>query len=516
MIESFNVDEKNVSRWAGIASAAFSLSQAVTGVFWGRLADKIGRKPAVLSGLFCTMACVLLWGFSRSLPWAIVARSLAGASNGNVGTMRTIVAEMVPQRELQPRAFSIMPLVWTIGTIFGPALGGALAKPASRYPKLFGQSHLLRQFPFVLPNIVASILTLAGLSIGFLFLHETLAAKRNRKDYGVMLGQKLLGPINSRFSKTSLPEDQRPLLKGSRTSSSSSTQIRDPMQDSRPAPAKPPTYREVFTYQSNLNLLVYALLAMHSIGYDQLLPIFMHYPRQTDRSTNPNVTLPLKFTGGFGINSDRIGLILVAYGIVGMFIQFFVFPPLVRRWGVLNSLKSVVVIFPAVYVLTPFAALLPSPRLQQIGIFIIMLFKCWAVIFAFPCSTILLTNSASSLRILGTLNGVAVSVSALGRAAGPAIGGWTFTIGANTGYGILPWWTLAGVAVLAAVPVWWLVETEGIGRDDAPDEEDGLPQIDVEASQERGEPLVDETALTTENVFQEGEPLTAQLSSKKG
>ena len=409
-----------------------------------------------------------------------------------------------------------MPLVWTIGTIFGPALGGALAKPASRYPKLFGQSHLLRQFPFVLPNIVASILALAGLSIGFLFLHETLAAKRDRKDYGVMLGQKLLEPIKSRYSKVSLPEDQRPLLKGSRISSSSTTQTQDPGQDSKPVPAKPPTYREVFTYQSNLNLLVYALLAMHSIGYDQLLPIFMHYPRQTDRSTNPNVSLPLKFTGGFGINSDRIGLILVAYGIVGMFIQFFIFPPLARRWGVLNSLKSVVIIFPAVYVLTPFAALLPSQRSQQIGVFFIMLFKCWAVIFAFPCSTILLTNSATSLRILGTLNGVAVSVSALGRAAGPAIGGWTFTVGANIGYGVLPWWILAGVAVLAAVPVWWLIETEGIGRDDAADEEDDLPQIDMEALQEQDEHSIDETALNQANVLQEGEPLTAQTSSKKG
>ena len=97
--------------------------------------------------------------------------------------------------------------------------------------------------------------------------------------------------------------------------------------------------------------------------------------------------------------------------------------------------------------------------------FAIMLLKCWASIFAFPCSTILLTNSASSLRILGTLNGVSTSVSALGRAAGPAIAGWTFSYGVEKGYVILPWWTLAICAVLGAIPVWWLVELDGFDGD---------------------------------------------------
>ena len=122
MMESFGVAEKDVSKWAGIATAIFSLSQAATGVLWGRASDILGRKRTILIGMTCTMTCSLLFGFSRSLAWAIVARSMAGASNGNVGTLRTTVAEMVPQKELQPRAFSVMPLVWTVGTIFGPAI----------------------------------------------------------------------------------------------------------------------------------------------------------------------------------------------------------------------------------------------------------------------------------------------------------------------------------------------------------------------------------------------------------
>jgi hypothetical protein len=155
-----------------------------------------------------------------------------------------------------------------------------------------------------------------------------------------------------------------------------------------------------------------------------------------------------------------------------MFIQFLVFPPAARHFGVLNCLKAVTMTFPLVYVLTPFTALLPNQLAQQIGMFAIMLLKCSAAIFAFPCSTILLTNSASSLRILGTLNGVSTSISALGRAAGPAIGGTTFSYGVVKGYVILPWWTLAAFALLGAIPVWWLVEMEGFGGCESSDSED--------------------------------------------
>lgn len=486
MIESFGVPQDEVSKWAGITSAVFSLSQACTGVAWGRASDRFGRKPVILVGMMCIMSTSLLWGFSKSLPLALLARCLSGASNGNVGLMRTAVAELVPERELQPRAFSIMPLVWTIGSILGPGFGGALADPAHKYPTVFGMSKFFRHYPFALPNLAAAGFFLVGLTVGFLFLRETLETRRRTPDFGRKLGQLLLKPCTQR-TKAGLPHDEEQsasLLKHSRVSSTSSsvpeTDVGTKAKHVNHVIAKPPSYREVFSYQSNMNLLVYTLLALHSIAYDQVLPVFMHFPRQTDRSSNPNVRLPFRFTGGFGIESDRIGLLFMAYGLVGVFIQIFAFPILARRWGVLNCLKIVSLMFPIAYLITPFTALLPSPLAQQLGIFTVMVFKCCASIFAFPCTTILLTNSATSLRILGTLNGMAVSISALGRAAGPAIVGWTFTLGVDAGYAIIPFWTLAAFGITAAVPVWWLVEMEGFG---------GIEDGDGEEEDEPNQPL---------------------------
>lgn len=264
MIESFNVPLNSVAKWAGITSAVFSLTQAVTGVLWGRASDRWGRKPAILAGVICAMFSSLAFGFSSSLVMAIVARSFAGATNGNVGTFRTVVAEMIPEKELQPRAFSIMPLVYTVGSIFGPALGGALANPATNYPNTFGNSALLKKYPYALPNIAASVLFMIGLITGILFLkvrwvlcgtrptmltfiEESLASKKRNRDYGRVLGRSLVHAFGRAKSKVMrhVDNENTPLLKDSR-SSVSSGRCDDIMQlPPKIKPPSPPTYREV-------------------------------------------------------------------------------------------------------------------------------------------------------------------------------------------------------------------------------------------------------------------------------
>jgi MFS family permease len=89
MIESFGVSPDNVAKWAGITSAAFSVAQCLTAMMWVRASEKYGRKPVILVSLACTMSTTLLLGFSRSLTWAVIARTLGGAANGNVGIIRT-------------------------------------------------------------------------------------------------------------------------------------------------------------------------------------------------------------------------------------------------------------------------------------------------------------------------------------------------------------------------------------------------------------------------------------------
>ncbi|KUJ24464.1 MFS general substrate transporter [Mollisia scopiformis] len=499
MIESFGVERKNVAKWAGIAGASFSFAQCLTAILWGRASDRFGRKPTILFALFCTMTASLVWGMSRSLPMAIAARALAGACNGNVGIIRTMVAEMVPQKELQPRAFSIMPLVWTIGSIFGPSFGGMFAKPTENLPWLFGGNKFFEKFPFLLPNLVAAALFIVGLTTGVFFLEETLETKKNQTDYGVILGKKFIkwfkaifrlrriNPQPYRRASESFDESAASLLRPTSSAGSDVGKFDDESftpKNTKSAPPRP-TMKEVFTRQSIINLAAYTFLALHSVSFDQLLPIFLHLPPQVPNSDNTK--LPFKFSGGFGLRSSRIGTLFTMYGVVGCFIQFLIFPPTARKFGVLNCFKVCAVTFPLVSFVTPYTALIQNSATQQAAIFGIMIVKCFAVIFAFPCSIILLTNSAVSLRILGTLNGFAVSISAIGRAIGPAMTGTVFTWGFERGYMITAWWLLGIIAAIGAIPIWYLVEMPGFSKSDSDSDDDDESLLPTVEEDEEGE-----------------------------
>ena len=194
MIESFNIarDPNQISIYAGMLITSFAFAEFSTGVIWGRISDKIGRKPVLIFGLVGTALSMLIFGFATNLQTAILARALGGLLNGNVGVLQTTVAELVTVKEHQPRAYSIMPFVWCLGSIIGPVMGGALAQPCIAYPWLFDRDSIFGAHPFLLPNLVCVIILLFGIVIGVLFLEETHAAKKHRPDWGRSLGNLLL------------------------------------------------------------------------------------------------------------------------------------------------------------------------------------------------------------------------------------------------------------------------------------------------------------------------------------
>lgn len=85
----------NASFYAGILISAFSLAEALTGMYWGGLSDRVGRKPVLLSGCFGTVLSLLLVGFAPNFWVALFGRALGGALNGNIGVIQTMVGELV-------------------------------------------------------------------------------------------------------------------------------------------------------------------------------------------------------------------------------------------------------------------------------------------------------------------------------------------------------------------------------------------------------------------------------------
>lgn len=241
-----------------------------------------------------------------------------------------MVAEMVPEKELQPTAFSIMPLVWSIGSVFGPSFGGFFARPAEQYPSVFGNSWLFKTYPFLLPNLMACIFFFISVVTAVLFLKETLETKRHDRDWGLIIGEKLIHPFrktrSKHLQKRSFVDDEAtaPLLAHSGLSKAHKI-------------APQPALRDIFTRQVRVCIFAYTLLALHSVSYDQILAVFLSYPLQTPDSQNTH--LPFHFSGGFGLSSGRIGTIFTIYGFACGIIQFLLFPPLCSKFGALNCFR---------------------------------------------------------------------------------------------------------------------------------------------------------------------------------
>lgn len=178
MVEELTGPE-NVGLYAGLIESLFMATQCCTLLYWGAASDRSGRKPILLTGLMGSATSIVLFGFSKFFWWAVIARCLAGALNGNVAVVKSMAAEMVP-KEHHPVAFSCLSVVWSMGVTIGPFLGGFLSQPAQVYPDTFGAQAplgfggLWETYPYLLPCLAAGCTTLAAITLGLLQLEETL------------------------------------------------------------------------------------------------------------------------------------------------------------------------------------------------------------------------------------------------------------------------------------------------------------------------------------------------------
>ncbi|KAJ4256454.1 hypothetical protein NW757_004084 [Fusarium falciforme] len=500
MIEDFNItdDSSKISVYAGMVTSAFTLAEFSTGVLWGRLSDKIGRKPVLLFGLLGTALSVLVFGFAPSLPVALFARALGGLLNGNIGVLQTTVAELVTVKEQQPRAYTIMPMVWCIGSIIGPMIGGALARPCISYPEIFARGTIWDRYPYLLPNLFSAATVFVGVIIGLLYLDETHAEKKTQRDRGREIGDylaKLFGRVTKCNGRGRAPEKQalldgeRHVSYGSRHGSSSSDEEDEalpayqsqessprlaPMDDTRSLESQPlePIVQEkpkTFTKPVIMNIISYGILAFHTMTFDQLFPVFL----STARPEHPVHDLPFRFTDGFGLETKVIGFIMSVQGLYSLFSNYLIVPPVTRRLGSLRLFRLLAFSYFALYLVTPYLVLLPEP-MRMPAIYLLVIWKCTFSTMAYPSNAILLANSAPSKQVLGTINGIAASTASLCRALGPTLSGLLYSLGLQTGYSGLAWWFSGLVTIVGAYLSSQI--TEGGPQEEAvmPEEEDPL------------------------------------------
>ena len=130
-----------------------------------------------------------------------------------------------------------------------------------------------------------------------------------------------------------------------------------------------------------------------------------------------------------------------------MFAQLIVFPWLSKKVGSLRTFWITLSLYPILYVLAPYLALLP-PKLRVPGLMVLLVGKVTFQSLSYPSLAIILANSSPSKRVLGTLNGAAASSASISRGFGPTISGFMDGVGESKHMTGLAWWTIAGVALI--------------------------------------------------------------------
>lgn len=114
----------------GLLSASFSFMQLIFAPFWGRVSDRIGRKPVILLSLFGTAIGSFLTGRADALWLLFAGRILDGISGASVSVSQAAVADLAAPKD-RARYMGLLGAAFGVGFVAGPMIGalGALGGP---------------------------------------------------------------------------------------------------------------------------------------------------------------------------------------------------------------------------------------------------------------------------------------------------------------------------------------------------------------------------------------------------
>jgi MFS family permease len=124
--KSFNAPPWQIA----LVFSAYAIGAFFGEPFWGRLSDRTGRKPILISTVTGNCLCYLALALAPNVYVAFGVRLLGGMASGNNAVIQGYIADVSVPGERAGR-MALLGAAYNIGFIVGPALGGLLANPAA-------------------------------------------------------------------------------------------------------------------------------------------------------------------------------------------------------------------------------------------------------------------------------------------------------------------------------------------------------------------------------------------------
>lgn len=164
-----------------LLGAIYSLMQFLFVPVWGRVSDRVGRRPVLVWSVLATAIGMMFLGlglmFAQTVAWLFVARAASGIATANLGTASAYIADVTRPDE-RSRGMGMIGMAFGFGFILGPAMGGALSGIA-----IAGRTG-------VVPCFLAAALSLANLAWVFFKLRESLPPEKRSTQ------KRSLAPLN--------------------------------------------------------------------------------------------------------------------------------------------------------------------------------------------------------------------------------------------------------------------------------------------------------------------------------
>ncbi|KAJ3223538.1 hypothetical protein HDU81_009132 [Chytriomyces hyalinus] len=462
MVRDFGLaSDKEVGYYVGFIASSFSLAQFLTSLLWGWLSDRIGRRPVLLIGLLGNAISLILFGQSHTLQMAIFSRMLCGILNGNVGIAKCVIGEVTDETN-QSLRFSLIGIMWSLGTIFGPMVGGCLSNPVKQFPGWFGGCPFLKENPYFLPCFLSACVSLIGFVVGLLFLEETnekVKSARRSVEVGVEDGDLSTasdehhvaastsgyGSLQRNLTLTAISESpvESPQQTRACSLSASSLEIEDTgtrtsSQETLQASTELPASR--FEAKSVIAIGAYAMFSFQNIILEEVFSLWVVSPPED---------------GGLGYTPTDVGICLSILGFVALYFQLVLYPSMSRSISPVTLFQTGSVLCIVPYLMYPFISGILAPSLQNSTLiwFIVMTnlaMRQFCNVLCFTSIFIIINNSATDGN-LGIVNGVAQTSAAFVRSIGPVLGGimWAWSITNGMAFPFNYWFVFVLLAVWA-------------------------------------------------------------------
>lgn len=134
LVKEFVGGNESMAGWyVGVIGASYSLMQFLFSPILGALSDRFGRRPVLLMSLFGLGIDFIITALAPTIAWLFVGRLIAGIMGASISTSNAYIAD-ISTNENRARNFGLVGVMFGLGFIIGPALGGFLGEINIRWP----------------------------------------------------------------------------------------------------------------------------------------------------------------------------------------------------------------------------------------------------------------------------------------------------------------------------------------------------------------------------------------------